>query len=108
PAQASTPAPAPSGPIVPKIINRPAPSENTASQPAPVTPAPVTVVPKAAATPEPGPKLAALPPPPPKEAVAPVPEKPAQPVAMKKDETVPVTIFSVMPSPVVGAVGLLA
>ena len=57
PAQASIPAPAPSGPIVPKIINRPAPpAENTASQPAPVTPAPVTVVPKAAATPEPGPQ----------------------------------------------------
>ena len=105
PAQASTPAAAPSGPIVPKIINRPAPpSESATSQPAPVT-----VVPKAAATPEPGPKLAAIPPPPPKDAV--VRDKPAQTVALKKDDAVPVTIFSVMPSPAVGAtivVGLLA
>ena len=97
PAQSPAPAAVPGGPVIPKIINRPAPATDEASP----QPPPVTTVPKAAATPEAGPKLAAIPPPRPKEAVA--QDSAPQKAAVRKDEDAPVTLFSAVRSPATGA-----
>jgi hypothetical protein len=86
----------PGGPVVPKIINRPASPPEAASPQA----APVTVVSKSA-TPEPATKVAALPQVPPKEAA--VPDRPAQPAAARKNEDTPATLYSFVPSPTTGA-----
>lgn len=97
PAQSPAPAAVPGGPVIPKIINRPAPATDEASP----QPPPVTSVPKAAATPEAGPKLAAIPPPRPKEAV--LQDSATQKAAVRKDEDAPVTLFSAIRSPATGA-----
>jgi hypothetical protein len=96
PTASSEPTSTPGGPIVPKIINRPAPSTEAASPQA----APVTVVSKSA-TAEPAAKVAALPQVPPKEAAA--PDRPAQPAAVRKNEETPATLYSFVPSPATGA-----
>jgi hypothetical protein len=97
PAQSPAPAAVPGGPVIPKIINRPAPATDEASP----QPPPVTTVPKAAATQEAGPKLAAIPPPRPKEAV--VPDSAPQKAAVRKDDDAPATLFGAVRSPATGA-----